>query len=258
MNRGRARSALLGRERGPHRAGAPAHLFPEFIEVVRRRGVGELALDRGREVVIGGAHVGEHRVAERFPVAVRDLDGVEHVGETDIGVIGQVGMPILPGVGQTDQLAVFQDIGEQHDLRHIRLAVGAGRRSLKGTELFRKRFQGARVEGLLGKADGSAAAERRQDGCKLRLGEAFRQIDIVNTNPEGALVRCELHGRYCRFACGLGFGRVARRNDCQPDIMKHVRIVQIAGRARPGRRLAMFRPEYALNRPFPPLHWRPV
>jgi hypothetical protein len=79
---------------------------------------------------MGGAHVGEHRVAERLPVAVRDFDAVEHVGETDNGVIGHVGMPILPGVGQADRLAVFQDIGEQHDLRHIRLAVGAGRRSL--------------------------------------------------------------------------------------------------------------------------------
>ena len=113
--------------------------------------VREPALERGRKVVIGGVHVGEHRVAERLAVPTRNLDAVEHVGEADERIIGHVGMPILPGIGYADLLSILDNVGEEHDFRHIGLAVSGGLRSLQGTESLRERVQGTRVERLLWK-----------------------------------------------------------------------------------------------------------
>src|SRR5258706_16011415 len=73
--------------------------------------------------------------AERLAAAARDLDAIEHVGERDGAAVGHVGVPVLPGVGEADRLAVLDDVGEDHDLRDAGLLERVGDVDLELAEL---------------------------------------------------------------------------------------------------------------------------
>ena len=157
--------ALLRRQRRAVRAGPAAHHVPELGEVVRGRAPGEPALDVGRQILVGGMHVAELRVAQRPAVAHRHLDGVEHVGERHVLAVGHVRVPALSGIAEPDRLAVPGHVGQHHDFRKIRLVELIGDIDFEVAEHAAEAGERVRLQALLGKAQHADARRGRAESA---------------------------------------------------------------------------------------------
>ena len=145
------------------------------------------------EVFVGRVHVGELRGAERLAVATRHLDRVEHVREADGRVVGHVGVPVLARVGETDRLAVLDDVREIADLRHaghvdLPVTILACGRSAERSPAAR------RIELLTGKVKHAVTAEGLQNRREVRVAQGFREIEPRDGRPQDLPAR--LDGRH--------------------------------------------------------------
>ena len=65
---------------------------------MRRGAAVELVLQRLRQVVVGGVHVAELRLAERLAVAQRHVLRMQDVGQRNVVAVRHVGVPALAGI----------------------------------------------------------------------------------------------------------------------------------------------------------------
>ena len=191
MDGRRTPPALLGGERRPQAAGTGAHVLPELVEVVGGRRAFEARLELGRQVLVRGLRVGEHRRAEHLTIAPRHLDGVEHVQKADGLVVGHVGVPVLPGVGDADRLAVLDDVREIADFGHPRLVVTAGQGGLDPPEAPREVSELGRLELLSGKAQHAVPAEGFQNCREVHVAQGFREVQPPDGRPQDLPARLD-------------------------------------------------------------------
>src|SRR5207245_8409327 len=195
MDGRRTPPALLGGERRPQAAGTGAHVLPELVEVVGRRRAFEARLELGRQILVRGLRVGEHRGSEHLTVAPWHLDRVEHVQKADGLVVGHVGVPVLPGVGDADRLAVLDDVREIADLGHPRLVVTAGQGSLDPTEALREVSELGRLELLSGEVEHAVPAEGFQNCRKGRVAQRLREVRPPDGRPQHLPARLDARPR---------------------------------------------------------------
>src|SRR5206468_6025226 len=113
------------------------------------------------------------------------------------------GVPVLAGVAGADRPAVFDDVGEDHDLGMARLLIGAGDVDLERAEPRRKRLQLRRIELLRRKAQHAVTPERFQYSVELASGQRLRQIDALNRGAEDFAGRNDFHQRCLSTAVSL-------------------------------------------------------
>src|SRR4029450_5792385 len=106
--RGLGFSLCVGKRRAFAAFLAPHHL-PELLEVVKHRLAFEAALHFFRQTLVGRMHVAELGCPEWLAVAMRNLDAIKHVRESDRAAVRHVCMPALSRVRKTDGSSVLHD-----------------------------------------------------------------------------------------------------------------------------------------------------
>src|SRR5216684_253394 len=129
--------------------------------------------------------------AEHLAIAAWHLDGVEHVQEADRLVIGHVRVPVLPGVGDPDRLAVLDDVREKPDLRHPGLVVPAGQRGLDPAEAPREVPELDGLEPLIRKSQHAVAAERQEERGEVRVAQGFGEVGPPDRRPQDLSARLD-------------------------------------------------------------------
>ena len=102
-------------------------------------------------------------------------------------------MPVLPGIGQTQRLAVFDDVGQRHHLGQPRLLVGVGDIDFQRAEVGTEVAQLARRQGLVGKVQHAVAAQRGNDLLKLWWRQRLRQVNAVDGSAQGLVGGFDVH-----------------------------------------------------------------
>jgi hypothetical protein len=163
--------------------------------------VGQPRLEVGRQVVVGHVRVHEGGGAEHLTIPARHLHGEQDVHEADRRVVGHVGVPVLPGVGQPDRPAVLDDVGQDVDLRHTRL-VKAGEHVLDRAEAAREVPERGGVEMLRRKPQHAISPEGAQDCREVGVAEWLGDIDPTDRRAEDLSGR--LDGQHQLRLCDHG------------------------------------------------------
>jgi hypothetical protein len=126
---------------------------------VRRGAAFQPVLERIGQIVVGGVHIAELRLAERLAVSVRHVPCVQDVGKRNLVAIRHIGVPALAGVVGADLLSVPLDIGQDHHLWMVRLVVGVGDIDLQLAETTAEGCKLVVVQGLAWKAQNAIFAQ---------------------------------------------------------------------------------------------------
>jgi hypothetical protein len=138
-------------------------------------------------------HVGKLGVAEHDAVAPRHLDGVEHVGERDHARVRHVGVPVLPGVGEPDRLAVLDDVGQDHHLGNVGLLIDVRHLHLQLAEARGEIAQRAARELLAREADDAVLPERAGDRVDGFMRDRRREVDPLDGGAESLVGGNDVH-----------------------------------------------------------------
>ncbi len=143
--------------------------------------------------VEGVSGAGEQRVAEDFAILHRNLAGVEQRAAAGMGEIGEIGVPILAGVGEPDVAAVLDDVGDGKDF------------GMAGPEILSRDvdFQVAQApaegdvllfgQALIAKDNDAAIVEDSLDLLKRGGIDRVREIDAGNLGAERRVSGFDLH-----------------------------------------------------------------
>ena len=160
---------LLRRQRLSRGTGLRDHHVPELGEVVRRGAAFQPVLQRVGQVLVGGMHVAELRLAERLAVAHRHMPRVQDVGERDVVAVRHVGVPALAGIVGADLLSVLLHVGQDHHLGMVRLVVGVGDVDLEFAEAAAEGGELIGVQCLAREAQHAVFAQRAQDRAEVAV-----------------------------------------------------------------------------------------
>ena len=196
MHHRRPPLALLIRHRRPAAGLVPAHMLPEFFEVVRGSHAFQPGFNLLRQGVVGSMHVGELGPAQRLAGAAGDADAVQHVHKSNRFPIRHVGVPVLPGVGAANILAIFLDVRQDADLRERLCRINrTDRIALDFPEQFGKSFHIADIKMLIRKPQHAVLAQRQQDAAEIRFRNRLGKIDPTNRRTQDCASRFDRQHR---------------------------------------------------------------
>ena len=164
-------------------AAALAHHFPELLEIVGGGAPLDTLLHFIGQPIVSGCHTGEPCRAQWPPIPTRHLQRVQHVHEGDGFAEGHIGVPILPGIRQTNRLAVLHHVRQDHHLRMARFLERAGDMHFQIAEHAAERDLRGRIERLSGKAHHAVIGQAVQAESQLLLAEGLRQIQTFDPTP---------------------------------------------------------------------------
>src|SRR5262249_59296118 len=99
-------------------------------------------------------------------------------------VVGHVGVPVLPGVGNSNRLAVLDDVREISDLGHPRLVVTPGQRGLDLAEAPREVAKLHGLEPLSWKPEHTVTTKSLENGREVRITQGLCEVHTQHRRPE--------------------------------------------------------------------------
>ena len=160
---------LLRGQRLARRAGPLAHLVPELGEVVRGGAAFQPVLQRVRQVVVGGVHVAELRLAERLAVAMRHAMACRTLASAMSCVYDMSVCQPWPASFRPTGFPSLRHVRQDHHFGEVRLVEQVGDVDLQLAEATAEGGEGGDVERLVREAQHAMRAERAQDGAEIAV-----------------------------------------------------------------------------------------
>src|SRR5262249_15395495 len=166
---------------------------PELLEVVQHSAALEALLESCRQVFIRGVHVADLGRAQRLPVAMRDLDAVEHVRERDRPAVRHVRVPALTRVREADRLSVLDDVGQDHHFRDAGLLIRICDVDLQLPEAGAEICKVAPRQPLAWKPDNAVITQGPQHDLELAARQRLRKIEPLDRRAQSLPTRGYFH-----------------------------------------------------------------
>ena len=191
---------------------------------------------RVRQIVVGGVLIGEERVATGF----RDLDRIEHRRSCRYLEVRIIGVEVRAGIGKPRRLSILGPVGQDQDVRVVRVMELVDHVRLGRAEAARERDILCRRQRLVAQHQHLAAEERLLDVGEPCVGKRLRKIDVGSFEPEAMAQRLHLeHGQ--APGCRAEFIRLSVMSESIPSIVGPNSFGPGAGRINPAL-LEEFRP----------------